>query len=63
VTENSFCYRYFSELIRCYIDGDQLDIARDAGKRLIEYCQTNKLPFLSDVLRFVVGKVVLTSHE
>lgn len=45
---------YFSELVRCYMDANNIDKAREVSTQLLQLCQTKQLPHLSNILQFLV---------
>jgi hypothetical protein len=47
-------YFYSSELVRCYMDANNIDKARDVSTQLLQLCQTKQLPLLSNILQFLV---------
>ncbi|CAF0762870.1 unnamed protein product [Rotaria sordida] len=41
------------ELVRCYMDANNMDKAREISNQLLQLCQTKQLPLLSNILQFL----------
>ncbi|CAF4907544.1 unnamed protein product, partial [Rotaria sp. Silwood1] len=41
------------ELVRCYIDADNMNKAQDISRQLLQLCQTKQLSLLSNILQFL----------